>query len=153
MSLSFLKSPGQRIALCLLALAASLFAPAVIADTPSQPIAETLVPAEHADWTRLLKKYVRAGSDGITYFDYAGLAASETDRLALDAYIARFADADLAARTDSNFAAWANLYNAVTVRHIVERYPVKSIKDGYLTGPWKDVKVRASGGEASLDRS
>jgi len=109
------------------------------------------MPAQHADWTRLLKLYVKPGSDGIAYFDYAGLAASQADRAALDAYIARFAETDLSARTDANFAAWANLYNAVTVRHIVERYPVKSIKDGYLTGPWKDVKVRAGGSEVSLD--
>jgi hypothetical protein len=33
----------------------------------------------------------------------------------------------------------------------VERYPVKSIRDGYLTGPWKEVKVRVGGDEVSLD--
>lgn len=135
----------------LVALAACLFPAAGSADTPSSPRAENEVPAEHADWTRLLDKYVKAGSDAITRVDYAGLAASEADRAALDAYIARFEGADLTARTDANFAAWANIYNAVTVRHIVERYPVKSIRDGYLTGPWKEVVVRAGGSDVSLD--
>lgn len=107
--------------------------------------------AQHADWTRLLKAYVKAGSDGITRVDYAGLAASTGDRKALDLYIARFAETDLSAKTDANFAAWANLYNAATVRHIVERYPVKSIRDGYLVGPWKEVMVRAGRQDVSLD--
>ncbi|MFN3911740.1 DUF547 domain-containing protein [Hyphomonas sp.] len=138
-------------AFCLVALAASLFPAAGSADTRPGPQLETTVPAEHADWTRLLKTHVKMGSDGITRFDYAGLAASQTGRAALDAYIARFADIDLSAKTDANFAAWANLYNAVTVRHIVERYPVKSIRDGSLAGPWKVVKVKADGREVSLD--
>lgn len=141
----------RRAAFCLVALAAALFPAAGLADTASKPQAESPVPAEHAAWTRLLKTYVKAGSDGLTRVDYAGLAASQADRAALDAYIAGFADRDMSAKTDGNFAAWANLYNAVTVRHIVERYPVKSIKDGYLTGPWKEVKVQAGGREVSLD--
>jgi hypothetical protein len=141
----------RRIFLSLLALGASLFPAPGLADTASRPQTESPVPAEHAAWTALLKKYVKAGSDGITRVDYAGLAASQDDRAALDTYIAAFADRDLSAKTDANFAAWANLYNAVTVRHIVERYPVKSIKDGYLTGPWKDVKVQAGGRDVSLD--
>lgn len=141
----------RAVALSLVALAACLFPAAGLADTAPKPQAETQVPAEHDDWTRLLKTYVKASSDGITRVDYAGLAASQKDRAALEAYIERFADADLSAKTDANFAAWANLYNAVTVRYIVERYPVKSIKDGYLTGPWKEVKVLAGGRDVSLD--
>lgn len=107
--------------------------------------------AKHADWTRLLARYVRAFDDGVARFDYGALAANRADRAALDAYIARFAETDLSARTGANFASWANLYNAVTVRHIIERYPVRSIRDGYLFGPWKQVKVRAGGREVSLD--
>jgi hypothetical protein len=141
----------RTVALSLVALAACLFPAPGLADTTPRTAAETQVPAEHAEWTRLLKTYVKASSDGITRVDYAGLAASPNDRAALDAYIARFAEADLSAKTDANFASWANLYNAVTVRHIVERYPVKSIRDGYLTGPWKEVKVQAGGTEVSLD--
>lgn len=137
--------------LSLVALAGALVPLAGSADTPAPPQAETLVPAQHSDWTRLLKNYVKTGPDGLTRFDYAALKASTGDRAALDAYIARFAGMDLSARTNANFAAWANLYNAVTVRHIVERYPLGSIKDGYLSGPWKQVKVMASGEEISLD--
>ncbi len=142
----------RRAALIALALAACLPAPAGLADTPSRPQTESPVPAEHAEWTRLLGTYVKPYSDGLTRVNYAAFAASARDRAALDAYIAGFAVKDLSARTDANFAAWANLYNAVTVRHILERYPVGSIKDGYLIGgPWKEVKVRAGGADVSLD--
>ena len=56
--------------------------------------------------------------------------------------------------TDADtFAAWANLYNAVTVRYILERYPTGSIRDGYLfSGPWKKIKVMADGETVSLDQ-
>lgn len=146
-----MRHPARFFTAVLLAAAAGLFAAPGFPDTKLQLQAETPVPAEHADWTRLLKTYVKPGADGITRFDYGALAASRKDLTALDAYIARFAEKDLTARTDANFAAWVNLYNAVTVRHIVERYPVKSIKDGYLTGPWKSVKVTAGGRDVSLD--
>jgi len=142
----------RHAALIAVALAACLPAPAVLADTPPRPQQERPVPAEHAEWTRLLRTYVKPYKDGLTRVNYAAFAASAPDRAALDAYIAGFAGKDLSAKTDANFAAWANLYNAVTVRHILERYPVKSIRDGYLvSGPWKEVKVQAGGAEVSLD--
>jgi len=141
----------HRAALIALALAACPAAPAGTADTPPKPSPERPLPAQHAEWTRLLRTYVKPYTDGLNRVDYAAFAASAPDRAALDAYIAGFADKDLSARTDANFAAWANLYNAVTVRHILERYPVRSIRDGYLVGPWKDVKVEAGGAEVSLD--
>lgn len=141
----------RLVAISLVALAGTLIPLAGSADTPARTQAETQVPAQHAEWTRLLKLYVKAGPDGLTRFDYGALKASEKDRAALDAYIAGFAKMDLSAKNNANFAAWANLYNAMTVRHIVERYPVDSIKDGYLTGPWKQVKVVAGGEEISLD--
>ena len=122
----------------------------------AQPAATTgdtvMRKARHDEWTRLLADYVVASPDGLTRVDYAAFAANQADRAALDAYIASFAEADLSARTDANFASWANLYNAVTVRYILEKYPVKSIKDGYfIGGPWKEITVRAGGQDVSLD--
>lgn len=140
----------------LLALSLACSPLAVLAQTADTGTPATkdapMAKAEHAAWTKLLEKYVTESADGITRVDYAAFAANKADRAALDAYIARFADADLSARTDANFAAWANIYNAVTVRYILEKYPVKSIKDGYLIGgPWKGIKLRAGGQEVSLD--
>ncbi len=143
-----------RLGLLALCLAGSpLAAQAQTADTGTPATQDApMAKAEHTVWTKLLGKYVKASPDGITRVDYAAFAASKADRAALDAYIAGFAEADLSARTDANFAAWANLYNAVTVRYILEKYPVKSIKDGHLIGgPWKDIKLRAGRQEVSLD--
>ncbi|RAN34203.1 DUF547 domain-containing protein [Hyphomonas pacifica] len=108
--------------------------------------------AQHAQWTRLLSDYVEQGEDGVNRVDYAALKANQADRAELDVYIARFAEMDLSGRDDATFAAWANLYNAVTMRYIVQQYPLGSIRDGYVFGgPWKKIKVTADGREISLD--
>lgn len=104
------------------------------------------------DWTRLLETYVTESADGVNRVDYETLAGNEADRAALDAYIAGFETRDLSTTGDAEFAAWANLYNAVTVRHILERYPLDSIRDGYVFGgPWKKVSVSVGGDDVSLD--
>lgn len=108
--------------------------------------------SRHAEWTRLLEAYIQESADGVNRFDYAGLKANTDDSATLDAYVASFETLDFDALSeDEQFAAWANLYNALTVQHIVGRYPVKSIRSGYIVGPWKRVKVLADGQEVSLD--
>ena len=143
-----------RPILAALLLAASPLALSVAAADPATPTAEsTPMPrAQHTAWTRLLTRYVQEGEDGVNRVDYAALQASQADRDALDAYIAGFANMDLSGTGNAEFAAWANLYNAVTVRYIVSKYPLESIRDGYLFGgPWKKIKVMAGGREISLD--
>ncbi|MEL6568372.1 MAG: DUF547 domain-containing protein [Pseudomonadota bacterium] len=109
-------------------------------------------PERHAAWTALLSQYVQPGEDGLNRFDYGGLAASEADRAALTEYLASFETLDFDSLTrDEAFAAWANLYNALTIDHMIGRYPVKSIRSGYIVGPWKRVKTVADGREVSLD--
>lgn len=106
----------------------------------------------HAAWTALLQTYIETDASGLNRFDYGALTNNADDRAALDAYIAGFETLDFEAMSDDEaFAAWANLYNAVTVQHIVGRYPVRSIRAGYIVGPWKEVKVIAGGREVSLD--
>lgn len=107
---------------------------------------------QHAAWSTLLSKYIVTDETGLNRFDYGALKASAADTAALDAYVASFADMDISSMSDDEqFAAWANLYNAVTIQHINGRYPVKSIRSGYFVGPWKSVLVVADGEEVSLD--
>ena len=107
---------------------------------------------QHAAWTRLLETYVVPGPEGVNRVDYGALKANPADRAALDAYIDSFASMDLSGDNPADFAAWANLYNAVTVRYIVRKYPLGSIRDGSLFGgPWKKIMVRAGGQTVSLD--
>lgn len=107
----------------------------------------------HAVWSELLGRHVREHPDGVNRFDYGALDASEADRALLKGYLASFADLDFDAMgRDEAFAAWVNLYNALTVQHIIDRYPLDSIRDGYLfSGPWKEVTIMADGREVSLD--
>jgi len=107
---------------------------------------------QHADLTRLLMKYVQEGADGVNRVDYGAWQANAADSAALDAYIAAFAELDIEALNEGEqFAAWSNAYNALTVQHILGRYPVKSIRSGYISGPWKRVKMNVGGRNISLN--
>ncbi len=81
--------------------------------------------ATDAAFDALLAKYVRGGNDGVNRVDYAGWKASPEDRSQLNGYIE-----ELAARTPSKMprneaiAYWANLYNAVTLKVVLDRDPV-----------------------------
>ena len=106
----------------------------------------------HTAWTELLGRYVVEAEDGVNRFDYGGLKDNDDDRAALAAYIQSFETLDFDSLTDDEaFAAWANLYNALTIDHMIGRYPVRSIRSGYIIGPWKRVKTVADGREVSLD--
>lgn len=106
----------------------------------------------HARWDALLSTYVVESADGVNRFDYGGLKDNTEDAASLAAYIESYADADFDSLTkDQQFAAYANAYNALTIQHMIERYPVKSIRTGYIVGPWKRVKMVIDGRELSLD--
>lgn len=102
----------------------------------------------HAAFNALLKKHVRDG-----WVDYAALKA---DPKPLNAYLD-----SLAALSEKDFNRWPekerfafliNLYNAATLKLIVDHYPVKSIKDigGFLSSPWKQEVVRVFGKVTTL---
>ena len=145
--------PISRVLLAASLMAMQLALPAQARDVTSGITEDaSMAKAQHAQWTRLLSKYVHTSDNGINRVDYGALKSNAADRAALDAYIGRFADRDLSGTNDAAFAAWANLYNAVTVRHIVEKHPLGSIKDGYFFGgPWKKITVTVGGGKVSLD--
>jgi CTP:molybdopterin cytidylyltransferase MocA len=117
--------------------------------------------ATDAAFDALLARYVRAGSDGVNRVEYAAWKASARDLLRLKKYIDQ-----LTARGPSKmarneaFAYWANLYNAVTLKVVLDRYPVSSIRDiksdGWLDpkaylGPWRTKRVTVEGRSYSLD--
>ncbi len=111
---------------------------------------------DHAPFDRLLARHVAAGADGITRVNYAAWAQSAPDRAALDSYIASLERTRVSTlpRADQ-FAFWANLYNAVTLDVVLDRYPVRSIRDIrpnlWDTGPWRAQRVTVEGRRLSLD--
>lgn len=103
----------------------------------------------HAQFDRVLRAHVRAGA-----VDYAALRAAPGP---LNEYLAA-----LATVTEADFRRWPeperlafllNLYNAATLKLVVDHYPVSSIKDigGFLRGPWKLEVVRVFGRVTTLD--
>ena len=104
----------------------------------------------HAAWDDILGTYVAAGDDGVNRFDYGGLKANAEDSAKLDAYLESFAALDIETLDDDEqFAAYSNIYNALTVQYIVGRYPTKSIRSGFIVGPWKRVFTEINGEKVS----
>jgi hypothetical protein len=111
---------------------------------------------DHRDWDRLLKTYVVAGGDGVNRFAYARVAPA--DRRALDAYIEQLMGVPVARLgRNEQLAYWINLYNALTVKVVLEYYPVASIRDidlspGLLSdGPWDRKLIRIGRHAVSLN--
>ena len=113
-------------------------------------------------WDALLSRYVAPGPDGVNRVDYAIWKASAADRAALDGYIAALEAARISGLSrQEQIAAWVNLYNAATIRVVLARYPVRSIRDilsegaGFnpkaLVGPWLTKVVTVEGKRLSLD--
>lgn len=134
--------------LAVMAFVAGPVAPNAIAQATE---AATVAPA-HSAWSDLLGKYVQPHPDGVNRFDYAALQANSQDSAALDAYVDSFAAMDISnLPRDEQYVAWVNLYNAVTVQYVRDKYPMRSIRSGYIIGPWKKVFTVADGEKISLN--
>jgi hypothetical protein len=103
----------------------------------------------HAVLDGVLGKY--ASSSGV---NYAGL---KKDAAALNTYLDTLAavpESEFKGFTrDQQMAMLINLYNAATLKLVIDHYPVKSIKDISASsgGPWKQPVVRLFGKKQTLD--
>jgi len=111
---------------------------------------------DHTAWTGLLRRYRKAGSDGIARFDYA--AVTPADRQALEAWLASLAGTAVEALDrPEQFAFWCNLYNGLTIRTVLGAWPVGSIRSINLNGgilvrgPWDAHLVTLSGEALTLN--
>jgi hypothetical protein len=107
-------------------------------------------------WNALLGRYVVAASGRHNRVRYGAFTAA--DRKALDGFIARMGG--LAVRRyprREQLAYWINLYNALTVKVVLDHYPLASIKDIdispglFADGPWGAKLVSVEGVKLSLD--
>lgn len=132
-----------------------------IQTTNSQTANSRTAPDPDAPYDALLRRYVRMGTDGIARVDYARWRAEATDRDALDAYIVEMSSRRPSGMSRAEaFAYWGNLYNAITLKVVLDRYPVASIRDiksdawfdpKAYTGPWRQQRVTVEGRRLSLD--
>lgn len=103
----------------------------------------------YAGYDALLNEYVT--HDRVAY------KSLKSDLVALDRYLDSVADVP-----EAQFNAWTepqrlafliNLYNATTLKLIVDHYPVKSIKDigSFFRGPWDQPVVKLFGNAMTLN--
>jgi hypothetical protein len=118
--------------------------------------------AQEASLDALLQRHVSAHADGVNRVAYARWKASAADMAALEAWIAAAAARRPSAMARAEaFAFWANLYNALTLKVVLDRHPVRSIRDIRSTGvpldprqfngPWRTRLVVIEGRAMSLD--
>ena len=110
----------------------------------------------------LLSRHVVDHPDGVTRVRYAAWKGNATDMRALDTWISDAASRRPSAMArEEAFAYWANLYNALTLKVVLERHPVRSIRDIRSTGvpfdprqfngPWRTRLITIEGRRMSLD--
>ena len=92
-------------------------------------ITEKLTTPIHSKWSYLLSKYVNDSGD----MDYKSFQANKSQ---LQDYLDYLAENSPKKEWSKNekLAYYINLYNAATVKLILENYPTKSIKD--IKNPW-----------------
>lgn len=138
-------------------LAATCLASPLQGAVAQEPLSQETRAQQHGVWTDILQDYVRVNQDGINRFDYARLQNNPDDLQKLDTYIEQLAKSEVfkSGTDDERFAAWANLYNALTVQLVTEKYPVKSIREiggNFIQrGPWKQDIITVQGNKMSLD--
>ena len=112
---------------------------------------------DHGAWGGILERYSSLDDSGLSRFDYGRV--TEEDRRLLAAYVDSLQARDPRRyNRDEQMAYWINLYNAVTVKVVLDHFPVASIRDIALPpaaaggGPWQAPLVRVLGQRLSLDQ-
>ena len=148
----------------LILLLALLLSPSLFAAPNAQYWAEwdrsdELNPAtiDHSSWDAVLRKYVVVHhKSGINRFRYGEV--SPADKARLDSYIEATAAIDPRAYSrPEQLAYWINLYNALTVKLVLDHYPVAKVNSIQVAGadasdgPWSAKLVKVGGTDLSLD--
>jgi Protein of unknown function, DUF547 len=103
----------------------------------------TTASPDPAPFDAVLAERARGGG-----FDYRG--ADGQDRKRLAAYLSNLGDADPKAMSDGERKAfYINAYNAMAIAVVLERYPVKSIRD--IDGAFDGIRKRIGGEMLTLD--
>ncbi|MBI1985427.1 MAG: DUF547 domain-containing protein [Rhodospirillales bacterium] len=156
-----LESAMVRIVLL---LAVALLAPSPSTAAPKAELwarwlahdpASTLA-VDHGAWDRFLQIYLVESADKVNRVAYGRVGAE--DKQALADYIAGLAAVPVGRlNRHSQLAFWINLYNALTIKLILDHYPVKSIQDIDISpglfsdGPWGRKLIEVEGVAVSLD--
>ena len=108
---------------------------------------------DHSAWSDFLQKHIVA--DGALNRVRYG-AVSAADRTVLDEYVQALQSVAISEyNRDEQLAYWINLYNAATIKLILDHYPLDSITDiksGLFSfGPWDKKLLKIDGKKLSLN--
>lgn len=116
----------------------------------------SITKVDHSAWGAFLQRYLLTGHPtGVNRVRYG--AVTPGDRRSLEDYLARLAAVKVSGLSrPEQKAFWINLYNALTVRVILDRFPVQSIRNIRLgglfsSGPWDARLVTIEGHRVSLN--
>lgn len=114
------------------------------------------ISVDNSDYAAFLSTFTAVNDTGIVLVRYAAAKADDGAREQLEGYIKSLEEIDpTELNQDEAFAYWGNLYNAVTLKVILDNYPVKSIreiKSGLISlGPWGKKLVTVNGEALSLN--
>ena len=116
--------------------------------------AEPVAALDSAAYDRLLKTHVRPGTVNGIRLNLVDYAAVKADRVYAQA-VADFAEArpELLGTEAERFAFWANAYNLLAIKAVIDQYPVTSIKDGgtLFQSIWKKKVGTVAGQAYTLD--
>jgi hypothetical protein len=125
------------------------------------PASRTIV--DQSGFADFLRRYLAEEPDGINRVRYAAVSAA--DKAALARHVEAMARVPvLSLNQPEQFAYWINLYNALTVKVVLDHYPVGSIREISLgggslipafisggSGPWGAKLVQIEGEAVGLD--
>jgi len=117
----------------------------------------TAASAAEPDWTdydEILNKYLIPGEKAgwqMNLVDYEGIAA-DPDFYALVNQISQF-DVQQLVSTEDKLAFYINAYNILTIKLILDNWPLDSIRDigSFFRGPWDIVVLENFDGQLTLD--
>lgn len=114
------------------------------------------IKVDHSVFGNLLSKYLDDNHpSGINRFDYNGVTSADMKKM--ENYLEYMSGIKVTSlNKNEQMAFWINLYNAVTVKVILDNYPLDSIKDisseFLLQGPWKLKLITVEGYELTLNQ-
>ncbi len=111
---------------------------------------------DHGTWDRLLGTYVSTGPDGVNRFAYGRVTPA--DRQALKSYLESLSAIRIGQYDrPEQFAFWVNLYNALTIKVILDNMPVETIRNVdiapglFSSGPWDAPLITVAGEPVTLN--
>ena len=111
---------------------------------------------DHRVWDNFLRKNLRTSPDDINRISYGAVSRAAAHKLAN--YIAELSAVPISRHNrQEQLAYWINFYNALTVKIVLDHYPVESIMDIgispglFSVGPWGKKLVEVEGEMLSLD--